>query len=136
MKKRFIKFYIKYTTKIPILFFSVILFGVMTIVSLSLLTKTSVIISSDCVINNCSIIVDGKIESHTGFIYVYSDRNEQIYSVEVYETNYENNKTIFLVKGNHEFISDMNKKEIKVDIPIREITILERVFLKGGKING
>lgn len=136
MNKRFVNAYVKYTTKNPFIFFGVILVGVLSIVLLALITKTGVVISVDGTIDNYAIIINEKADSYTGFIYAYSDRNERMYSIEISETIHEEGQTIFLLKGKDEFISTMNQKEIKVDIPVREMTIFERVFLKGGKVNG
>lgn len=136
MSKKFINTYVKYTAKKPILFFAMILVGVLSIVILALTTKTIVIFTGDGVVDGYSIVVNGNIDTYTGFIYAYSDRNERMYSVEIFETIHEEEQTIFLLKGNDEYISTMNQKEIKIDIPIREMTIFERVFLKGGKVNG
>lgn len=136
MKNYFINTYVKYTAKKPILFIAMIFIGVFSIIILSLSTKTSVVLTSDGVVDDRSIVVFGKMDSHTGFIYAYNDRNDQVYSVEISETVYEEGETIFILKGDNEYIATMNQQEIKVDIPIREMTIFERVFLKGGKVNG
>lgn len=136
MKNNFINTYVKYTTKKPILFFAMIFIGVISIIILSLSTKTSVVLTSDGVVNDRSIVVSGKMDSYTGFIYAYNDRNDQVYSVEIFETVHIGEQTVFLLKGDNEYITTMNQREIKVDIPMREMTIFERVFLKGGKING
>mgnify|MGYP000861549520 CR=1 FL=1 len=87
-------------------------------------------------VDDHSITVSGKVDSYTGFIYAYNDRNDQMYSIEISETVYEEGQTRFLLKGDNEYIATMNQQEIKVDVPMREMTIFERVFLKGGKVNG
>lgn len=136
MNKKYINTYVKYTVKKPILFFAMIIINIFLIISLSLSTKTSVMLTIDGVVYDRSIVVSGKVDLDTGFIYAYNDRNDQVHSVEISETFYEEGKTIFLLKGDNEYIATMNQCEIKVDIPVREITIFERVFLKGGKIDG
>lgn len=136
MNKKFINAYVKYTAKKPILFFAMIFIGVFSILILSFSTKTSIVFTSDGVVNDHSIMVSGKVDSYTGFIYAYNDRNDQVYSVEISETVHAGEQTIFLLKGDNEYITAMNQQEIKVDIPMREMTIFERVFLKGGKVNG
>lgn len=136
MNNKFINTYVKYTAKKPILFFTMIIIGVLSIIILSLSTKTSVVITSDGVVNDYSITVSGKVDSYTDFIYTYNDRNDQVYIVKISETVHEGEQTIFFLKGNNEYIVAMNQQEIKIDIPVREMTIFERVFLKGGKVNG
>lgn len=136
MKKKFINTYVKYTAKKPILFFAMIFIGVFLIIILSLTTKTSVVLTSDGMVDDHSITVFGKVDSYTGFIYTYNDRNDQVYSIKISETVYEEGQTRFLLKGDNEYITTMNQQEIKVDVPMREMTIFECVFLKGGKVNG
>ena len=136
MNKKFVNTYVKYTAKKPLLFFAMILVGVLSITILALSTKTSLMLSANGVVNGYSIVFNGEADSsYTGFIYVYSDRNEGVYSVEVLKTIHEKEQTIFLLDDNNGYISTMNQQEIKIDIPIREMTIFERVFLKGGKVN-
>jgi len=135
MNKNLVNTYIKYTVKKPILFFTMIIINLLLIIILALLTKTSVIVTHDGVLNNQTIIINDLIISYTGYIYIYNNRNENVYSIAIYETIYQEEKTIFIFEDNIEFSSLINQKQIKVDIPIREITIFERLFLRGGKTN-
>ena len=136
MSKKLINTYVKYTAKKPVLFFVMILVGVLSIVILSLSTKTNIVITYDGTVEENEIIINGDVDSYTGSIYAYSDRNVGMYSVEITETIHRDGKTIFLLKDDNEYILLMNQQEIKIDIPIHEITIFERVLLKGGKVNG
>lgn len=135
MNKGFINAYVKYTVKKPIIFFAVVFIGVLSIILLALSTKTSMLFSCDGVVNDYSIIINGNIDSYTSYIYVYSDRSDKIYSVEILETIHKNKQTVFFLKDENDYISKTNQQKINVDIPIRAITIFERVFLKGGKVN-
>ena len=136
MSKKIIDAYVKYTAKKPILFFAMIVIGVLSIFILSLSTKTSVVVSNDGIVNSYSVTINGEIDSYTGFIYVYNDRNDRVYSIEISETIHKNGQTIFFTEDENEYISTINQQKIKVDVPIREVTIFERVFLKGGRMNG
>ena len=136
MNKKIINTYVNYTAKNPILFFVMLIIGVLSIVILALSTKTNIMISCAGEVSAHSITVSGEFKSCTGYIYAYNDRNEGIYSFEIYETVYNEGTTTFIVKSGTEYIDSMNQHQIRIDIPIREMTIYERVFLKGGKING
>jgi len=134
MNKKLINTYIKYTAKTPILFFAMIIIGVLAIVILSLTTKTNIVVSTDATFENSTVIVDGIFDTYTGFIYIYTNRNEYVFSVGISETIHSDSITIFHLSEN-DFVSNINQRDIGVDIPTREITIFERVFLKAGRIN-
>lgn len=134
MNKKFVNAYIKYTAKTPILFFTMIIVGVLSIILLSLTTKTNIVVSTDATLEDNAVIVDGIFDTNTGFIYIYTNRNDHVFSVEISETVHSDSITIFYLDKNDLF-ANIIQRDIGVDIPIREITIFERVFLRGGRIN-
>lgn len=135
MNTKFINTYIKYTAKKPILFFSMIAVGISLIAVLAITTKTSVMVTYDGLVDSSSVVVNAKIDSYTGVVYAYSDRNEGEYPANISQTIHKNRQTIFILKDN-KYIAVMDHQKIKLEVPIKEITILQLVFLKGGKATG
>ena len=134
MNKRLINTYVKYTAKKPILFFAMIIIFLFVIISLTLSTKTNVIIIREGTVDDNIIIINGIYSSHAGRLYVYTNRNEAVHHITIAETIHQYGKTFFVFEDNVEFLGKI-EQQISVDIPVREITIFERLFLRGGRIN-
>lgn len=131
--KKFVNTYVKYTAKKPILFILLIFVSVSLILYLTITTKTSVFQTYDARIKQDTILVDGVIASRTGQLYVYANREEQILPVVITETEHGDGTTIFYT-ADYRSLEGL-PKELKADIPVDEISLLERIFLRGGKGN-
>ena len=135
MGKRFINTYIKYTAKKPILFFLMIGVFLFFIFFISLTTKTSVIKSYDATIAGNTIVINAEIDSAPDKIYVYVNRNEAVFLINVKSINRTNNKTVLIIDNEVELHELFSVENITIDVPVSEITLFERVFLRGGKVN-
>lgn len=131
--KKFINTYVKYTAKKPILFILLIFVSVSLILYLTITTKTSVFQTYDARIKQDTILVDGVIASRTGQLYAYANREEQILPVVITETEHGDGTTVFYAADPRSL--EGLPKELKADIPVDEISLLERIFLRGGKGN-
>ena len=131
--KKFVNTYVKYTAKKPILFILLIFVSVSLILYLTITTKTSVFQTYDARIKQGTILVDGVIASRTGQLYVYANREEQILPVVITETEHGDGITVFYTADSRSL--EGLPKELKADIPVDEISLLERIFLRGGKGN-
>lgn len=136
MGKRFINTYIKYTAKKPVLFFAMIGMFLFLILFVSLTTKTSLIQSYDGTIARNTVVINAVINTTPENIYVYENRNEAVYLMNVKNMERMNNTTMLFVDSDAEFLELSATENIKIDIQIGEITLFEHVFLKGGKVNG
>ena len=136
MGKRFINTYIKYTAKKPILFFAMIGVFIFFIFYVSLTTKTSLIQSYDGTMAGNTIVINVEIDTALDKIYVYENRNEAVYIINIKNMECTDNTTILFIDNETELHELSATENIKIDIPISEITLFERVFLKGGKVNG
>ena len=135
MGKRFINTYIKYTAKKPILFFLMIGVFLFFIFFISLTTKTSVIKSYDATIAGNTIVINAEIDSAPDKIYVYVNRNEAVFLINVKSINRTNNKTVLIIDNEVELHELFSVENITIDVPVSEMTLFERVFLRGGKVN-
>ncbi|MCL2813613.1 MAG: hypothetical protein FWD23_03340 [Oscillospiraceae bacterium] len=135
MNKRFINTYIKYTAKKPVLFFAMIGIFVFFILFISLTTKTSLIQSYNGLIFGDTIVVNAELKTVPESIFVYVNRNEAVYLINIKSMEHEDNSTILFIDNNEEH-GLAAAENIKIDIAVGEITLFERIFLKGGKANG
>lgn len=125
--------YVKYTVKKPVLFFLLIFVSVGLILLLSITTKTNLFLTCDASIDRDKIIVDGLVESCTGQLYVYDNREERIYPVAISRTVQDGGTTIFYITDTEALVN--LPREVKADIPADEISLFERIFIRGGKSN-
>jgi hypothetical protein len=136
MGKRFINTYVKYVAKKPILFFAMVCVFVFFILFLSLTTKTSLIQTYDGTMTGNSIVVNTEIKTAPDKIYVYENRNEAVFLVSVTNIDHNDSTTTFFLNDGTELSEISNTGIVKIDIPIGEISLFERIFLKGGKVYG
>jgi len=135
MNRRFINTYIKYTAKKPILFFMMIGTFLFSILFISLTTKTNLVKSYSGTMVGNSIIIDTEIKTIPYKIYAYSNKNEAVYMINIRNVERQNNKTVLFI-GNYTELPDLiSAHNIYIDIPQNEISLFERVFLRGSKIN-
>ena len=136
MGKRFINAYVKYVAKKPVLFFAMIGIFVFFILFVSLTTKTSLIQSYEGLILGDTIVINAGINIVPENIYVYENRNEAVYLLIIDGIEREDNSTILFI-GNDAGLHGLAAAEsVKIDIPVGEISLFERIFLKGGKVSG
>ena len=136
MGKRFINTYVKYVAKKPILFFSMIGVFIFFILFVSLTTKTSLIQSYEGLILGDTIVINAEINTVPENIYIYENRNEAVYLINIDSIEHEDNLTILSIGTIAELHGLSAAESIKIDIPVGEISLFERIFLKGGKVNG
>jgi len=135
MNRRFINTYIKYTAKKPILFFTMIGVFLFSILFISLTTKTNIVKSFSGTMVGNSVIIETEININPYRIYAYVNRNEAVYMIDVNNIKLQNNKTVLLIGNYMELPELISAKNIYIDIPFNEISLFERVFLRGSKIN-
>ncbi len=132
MKKQSANLYVKMTAKNPFLFLSLILISVLILLGVTLTTKVDVIETYDAKFENNTIHIENVDYDSLHEIYVYENRNEAVYKIQVEQE---------MIKKDSNFIEILVKdldfepqaEYVKVDIPVREITLFRRVFLQGGK---
>lgn len=135
MSKKLINTYVTYTSKKPLIVISVILLGMFLILYMTLSTKTNIIKTYNGSISGNSVTISAKLDKIPDMLYIYKDRNEAIYSVKVVNAEHKAKATVIAVSTDSQTVPFKESDHIKVDIPIGEITLFERVFLKGGKSN-
>ena len=135
MDKRFINTYIKYTAKKPILFFVMIGVFLFFILFISFNTKTNLIQSYSGTMAGNTIVINAEINAAPDKIYVYANRNEAVFLITVKNIERTNNKTVLIIDNYAGLLELISAKNINIDIPINEISLFERVFLRCGKVN-
>ena len=122
--------YVKYVVKKPVLFGALIFISITIIIIMTLTTKINLIVSYDAIIDKDTIKIEKVIEPYANYLYVYSNRNEYVYRFEVRGIKYEKDSTtIFIVASNE--VDGLEQQGIQVDIPMKEISLFERIFERG-----
>lgn len=135
-KKTIAKLYVKYIIKNPVIYFCYIAFGIIILLWLSQSIKITYIekfqaniIQSD----NYYIVQTNALENHNDieYLYVYLDENTSTQKI--------NN---IVIKNNEIHVYDVevfeylnllsNHKEVTIEIPIGKISLLKKIFFKGG----
>ncbi|CAH1209526.1 hypothetical protein PAECIP111893_03046 [Paenibacillus plantiphilus] len=135
MNKKTANLYVRFTAQNPLPFIGFVALAVLSLFVLTMSTKLNVINTYDGVMNNQTIVIsDHEIANMPSKVYVYTNRNEKVYPMQMTsEVQYDAGNTILYVEGSG---SESDLGHVKVDVPIGETTLFERVFLKGGKVNG
>ena len=132
--KKLANTYVKYVAKKPVLFLGLLIVSVAIIMILTLTTKTNLVVTYDAVIDEECIRVNDAVTPCKNFLYVYSNRNEYVYRIEMTDRHYDEDSTTFSVIITDE-LTQLKQQDIQVDIPVKEISLFERIFLRGGKAN-
>lgn len=131
MKKKSANLYVKLTAKSAILFVLLILLSVTFILYITINTKVDVVRTYEGRIEGNQIIINNIRHYKLDKIYVYVNRNESVYTVDINKNlTFDNNCMIIDYDvDKFQFTSNL----VKVDIPIKKVTLFERVFMRGGK---
>lgn len=131
-RKKFANLYVKMTAKNHSLFLILILVSVLVLFGVTLTTKVDVVATHDAKFENNTIYIQDAGYDALQKIYVYENRNEVVHKIKLEpESVKQNGNSIEIFVKDLGFIPQT--EDIKVDIPVREITLFRRVFLQGGK---
>lgn len=132
MNKKWANLYVKLTAKNPILFLTLILLCTLLVLRITMTTKVDVIQTYDAKIQQDTLIVTDVYSEEIDSIYVYENRNDAVYKVQIMEGMI-NNEEYLLVIPIDELGFEPQSDNLRVDIPVRKISLFKRVFLQGGK---
>ncbi|MGF7048142.1 hypothetical protein J2T13_002649 [Paenibacillus sp. DS2015] len=134
MNKKKANMYVKLTAKNPVPFIGIVALAVLSLLFLTMSTKLSIINTYDGKMDKQKIVISNHVITNIpGKVYVYTNRNEKVYPMQTTDkVKYDAGATIIYVEGSE---NDPDIGNVKIDVPIGETTLFERVFLKGGKIN-
>ena len=129
-------FYVRLVTKKPYFFLLYIIFGFTLILLITLHTKIDVVEIYTAEVQS----VEGTIHlsfqeqinpSNSDIIYLYAVKNEDVYPVKCKPEfdffDFDENSTV------RDFLLSHIGGVITVEIPVRKISLLEHIFVKGGK---
>lgn len=132
MKKKTANLYVKMTAKSPVLFLSLICFSILILLYLTLSTKVDVIHTYHVILEDHKIIIPETIHYRPDKIYLYENRNKEVNCIKVNPNDLSYRDNAIVISINQDLF-DYEVTNIKVDMPVKEITLFERVFLHGGK---
>jgi hypothetical protein len=132
MDKKRANLYVKYTAKNPIVFISLIILAIIAILLLTFNTKVSIYSTYEGGFVGQAISIDGRVTVSGDSVYMYTNRNDAIYTAKVSSIEYHGEKTSIQIKDAQN-LNNLDKGNMKIDIPVKQITLFQRVFLRGGK---
>ena len=124
-KSRFAAWYVKYIIKSPLVFYTFLSAGVVLFIALSLGVRLDIAESTQAEVQGQQVVLDGEYELASDTIYLYRDRNEQVYKLKV-ATWKKGGSTVSIVEYNSGLLGRMN-----ADVVTGSQTLLERIFMRG-----
>jgi len=129
--------YTRIITGSPVLFISFVIFGLALFFFLTLTTKIDVMETYEAEVIHVegeTILSINDADISVGVAYIYSNKNEIVYPVLIEETeSIEDTVTLYFNRDEQEIINSILDRDIFIDIPKGEETLLYRIFMKGGK---
>ena len=132
MRKKTANLFVKMTAKSPLLFLGLILLSVVIILYITLTTEVDVIQTYDAKVEGNTLMISQVNRQNLSKLYVYENRERAVYCLEPEEGDIDWDGTGMLVSL-EEPLFEPETDFVKVDIPVRKISLFRRVFLQGGK---
>lgn len=132
MRKKTANLFVKMTAKSPLLFLGLILLSVVIILYITLTTEVDVIQTYEAKVEGNTLMISQVNRQNLSKLYVYENREKAVYCLEPEEEEIEWSTTGVKVFPGEDFF-DGETDFVKVDIPVRKISLFRRVFLQGGK---
>lgn len=132
MRKKTANLFVKMTAKSPLLFLGLILLSVVIILYITLTTEVDVIQTYDAKVEGNTLMISQVNRQNLSKLYVYENREKAVYCLEPEEGDIDWDGTGMLVSL-EEPLFEPETDFVKVDIPVRKISLFRRVFLQGGK---
>lgn len=124
------RIYMKYVIKSPFLFYAFWFGGILLFLVMTLNTKIAVVKTFEVQAINDTVVLDSIQEEVGEIVYLYTDRNEQVYKAAVYAKEEIEGNTVLILRARQ---PDMPEGGMKADIVIGEESLLRRIFLKAGR---
>lgn len=132
MRKKTANLFVKMTAKSPLLFLGLILLSVVIILYITLTTEVDVIQTYDAKVEGNTLMISQVNRQNLSKLYVYENREKAVYCLEPEEGDIDWDGTGMLVSL-EEPLFEPETDFVKVDIPVRKISLFRRVFFQGGK---
>lgn len=133
MKKQTTNKYVKLIVKSPCVFLGLILLCIVALLYITLSTTVDVVKTYEARIEDNRIIILESGPDIPRNIYIYEDRDKVVYHLEIEPSDVIKYDDYNLIIPLGDFAIERGCDFVKVDIPIKEITLFRRVFLQGGR---
>lgn len=125
---KFTQFHVKYVIKKPFVFYGFLGLGIGLFLYLSLTVKLDVVRSVPAEVSGHQVTLEGEHDLTTGVMYLYCDRNDQVYKLQAVCCSYEDGNTVCTVEENYGLSGKMD-----ADLVLGSETLLRRIFVKAGR---
>ena len=127
----FQKRYLKYVIKSPLLFYAFLALGMLLFVCLSLWIRLDVIETYAATLSGNTVTVHEALAPASPTVYLYENRNDKIYKLDYRHIDRQSGATIFTIDAGSDAAAAL-PRDISVDVTVRQQTLLQRIFAKGG----
>jgi len=134
-KGKFVRFFVKYAVKTPIIYLAIVIIGVSAFVSLTLTTKVPIFETYSGFVSytdhTYSIKIDKEITGDVSTIFLYIDKNTATYRINDISVN--GNTVTFTTNDDEAIMLLQTTSKLSFDVQISSMTLFRQIFLNGGK---
>lgn len=128
--RRFSRTYVKYIIKTPLVFYLFLAAGVMLFLYMTLSLKLDVMQTYDAAISGNTVTVSCEPHMVSDTVYLYSDKNEEIFKVKAEDIRTADGCIVFTVSSLA--LSEL-RGDVCVELVVGRQTLFTRIFVNAGK---
>lgn len=127
MATKFQRMYVKYIIKSPIIFLSFLVVGISLLSFISVNLKLNIMKQVEVEVIGSKVLFDDTYQTVSNTVYLYSDRNEEIFKFEAEELSEENGNTVMIINNEANLSGKMN-----AEIVVGTQTLFEKILVNIG----
>lgn len=134
-KGKFVRFFVKYGVKTPIIYLTIVVIGVSVFVTLTLTTKVPIFETYNGTVsyadNKYSITADNEITENISTIFIYIDKNIATYKIN--DVTVDGNTVKFANRDKETIALLRANQKLSFDVQVSSMTLFYQIFINGGK---
>ena len=127
MATKFQHMYVKYIIKSPVIFLSFLIVGIFLLSFISVNLKLNIMKQVEVEVTGSKVLFDDTYQTVSNTVYLYSDRNEEIFKFEAEELSEENGNTVMIINNEANLSGKMN-----AEIVVGTQTLFEKILVNIG----
>ena len=127
MATKFQRMYVKYIMKSPAIFILFLIIGIFLFSFIFLNIRLNIMRQGEVEVIDSQIFFDNIYETVSNTVYLYYDRNEEIFKFEAEKLSEENGKTVMIINNESNLSGEMD-----AEIIVGTQTLFEKIFINVG----
>ena len=127
MATKFQRMYVKYIMKSPAIFILFLIIGIFLFSFIFLNLRLNIMRQVEVEVIDSQIFFDNIYETVSNRVYLYYDRNEEIFKFEAEKLSEENGKTVMIINNESNLSGEMD-----AEIIVGTQTLFEKIFINVG----